>query len=266
MLVNLTKYEFVKKWKDSRYVLGGYILIQVLLLILSAAFFWNGNMVKVFAENSNNCEGIGVPAGIAMALYFITAVLIGVFPIAESMVRFDRDLSGKQSVFEQMLPAISWKKIVAKLITASSATILSVALAAFSIILFILLSSGFESGIADLIAGVMNRILQSPGQLILSIIYTLFCFASLYLIIFFCIAFSKSIARRSRIAAPIGIAAFALIIAALALIGSFLQRIPLVRFNLLGTEDSLTSLIFSVLVFFAALIGTSWLMENKVER
>lgn len=266
MLVNLTKYEFVKKWRASRYVLGAYLLLQTLLLVLSAAFFWNGNMAKVFTSNSNDCEGIGTPAGIAMALFFIMAVLIGVFPFIESMVRFDRDLSGKQAIFEQMLPVISWKKIVAKLITASCATILSVSLAAFSIILFILLSSGFESGIAAIIAGVMNKIFQSPGQLILSIVYMLFCFASLYLIIFFCIAFSKSVAHKSRIAAPIGIATFALIITVITLLGSLLEKIPLIRFTLLGTEDSLTSLLFSILVFFAALFGTSWLMESKVER
>ena len=115
MLINLTKYEFVKRWKALKYVLLGYVLIQTLLLIISSSFFWNSNMVKVFTEANNDGRGIGIPSGVAMAAYFIMAFGIVLFPFIESLYRFDKDLSGKQSVFEQMLPIISWKKIISKL-------------------------------------------------------------------------------------------------------------------------------------------------------
>ena len=39
MLVDLIKYEFLKKWKTSRYVLFGYVLLQILLVIVSRIFF-----------------------------------------------------------------------------------------------------------------------------------------------------------------------------------------------------------------------------------
>ena len=266
MLINLIKYEFVKRWKTLRYIFLGYILLQTLLLIISSAFFWNSNMAKVFIEPSNNCQGIGISSALAMGLYFILAILIVMFPFIESLYRFDRDLSGKQSALELMIPVISWKKIVSKLITVLCSTIICIGLGTLSIITFILLSSNFEKSIVDGILNVIKDIFQSPTQFILSTLYILLCFLSIYLIIFFCIAFSKSFSHKNKIAAPIGILTFVLLIAALALLNSLILRIPLIKFTILGTEDSLSSIIMSLLVFLAALFGTSWLMENKIEH
>ena len=265
-MTNLIKYEFIKRWKTLRYFFLGYILLQTLLLIISNAFFWNSNMAKVFSETSNNCQGIGISSGLAMVLYFIMAMLIVMFPFAESLYRFDRDLSGKQSVLEFMIPVIAWKKIVSKLITVLCSTIICIGLGTLSIITFILLSSHFEKSIVDVILSVINNIFQSPTQFILSTLYILLCFSSIYLISFFCIAFSKSFSHKNKIAAPIGILTFVLLIAALASLNTLVLRIPIITFTILGTEDSLSSIIVSLLVLLAALFSTSWLMENKVEH
>ena len=223
-------------------------------------------MARIFIGDGDNGQGLGMTSAMAMALYFVLAVTIGLFPFIESLYRFDQDLSGKQSVLEQMWPIVSWKKIAAKLVTVVCNTILGIGLGIFSIVAYILLASNFERSIVDGILRAINVIFQSPTQLILGTLYILFCFLTMYLIAFFCIAFSKSISHKSKIAVPVGIATFVLIITALALLDPIIQRIPLVKFTIFGTADSLSSIILSVLVFFAALFGTSWLMENKVEH
>ena len=266
MLINLIKYEFVKRWKALRYVLLGYILLQTVLLIISHAFLWNSHMANVFTEKNNNWQGVGISSILAMVLYFIIAILMGIFPFIESLIRFDRDLTGKHSVLEHIIPAISWKKIVSKLITVLISTIICVGLGTLSIITFILISSNFEKSIVDGILKAVKDIFQSPTLFALVTLYILFCFVSIYMIIFFCIAFSKSFSHKNKISAPIGIVTFALLIAALAFLNIQLQRIPLIKFTILGTDDSLCSIIISILVFLAALFGTSWLMENKVDH
>lgn len=266
MLINLMKYEFLKRWKSSRFILLGYLLVQTLLLVISSAFLWNSNMAKVFTETNNDWQGIGVSAGITMASYFLLSILIIIFPFTESIYRFNRDLSGKQSPLEIMIPAISWKKIVSKLVPALCNTILCIGLGAASIITFMLISSKFDKSVVDGIMDFFNGIFQSPTQFTLDALYLLFCFSTMYLIIFFSIALSKSFSHKNKIAAPIGIVTFVAIIAALAFLGTLLQSMPLVQFTLLGTEDSLSSIILSVLVFLAALFGTSWLMESKIDH
>lgn len=265
MLIELMKYEFVKRWKASRYVLLGYILLQTVLLFVSSTFFWNGSMVKVFTEKNYECQNAGAPSVIAMLLYLIAALLIGLYPFFEGITRYNKDLSGRQSVLELMIPTASWKKIVSKLATVLVSTIVCVGLSALSVAAFILLSSHFDRGILDGILGALHSAFTSPGLLILDILYIIFCFVSLYMIIYFCIAFSKVFSHKSKIAVPIGIAMFAALVTILAFLNDFMVQFPIVRFNLLG-EDSLSSLIVCALVFIAALSGTSWLIDHKIEH
>ena len=265
MLTNLIKYEFIKRWKASRYVLLGFILLQTVLLAVSGIFFWNGSIAKVFTEKNFDCQNAGASSVIAMLIYFIAALSIGFFPFFEGITRFNKDLSGKQSVLERMLPAASWKKIVSKLITVLCSTILGVGLGTLSVITFILFSSRFDSRIVDGIQNALRVAFQSPVLFILCTLYILFCFFSLYLMAYFCIAVSKVFSHKSKIAVPIGIAAFAALVTALAFLNNLMLQFPIISFNLLG-EDSLSSLIVSVLVFLGALSGTSWLMDNKIEH
>lgn len=265
MLINSIKYEFIKRWKASRYVLLGFILLQAALLTVSGVFLWNGGMVKVFTEKNFDCQDAGASSIIAMLIYFIAALSIGFFPFFEGITRFNKDLSGKQSVLERMLPAASWKKIVSKLITVLCSTILGIGLGAVSVITFILFSSRFDSRIVDGIRNTLRVAFQSPVLFVLCTLYILFCILSLYIMVYFCISVSKVFSHKSKIAVPIGIATFAVLITALAFLNNLMLQFPIIRFNLLG-EDSLSSLIVSVLVFIGALSGTSWLMDNKIEQ
>jgi hypothetical protein len=266
MLVNLTKYEFVKRWKALRYVVLCYILLQTALLIISGTFFWDDNMATIFIGDASNNPDIGTSSGLAMVLYFGMAIAIIIVPFIEGLSRFDKDLSGKQSVLEQMWPIISWKKIVSKLVTLICSTMICIGLGILSGIVFVLYSSHFEKSIVDVILNTISGIFQSPPVFILNALYLIFCFMSIYLIAFLCIAFSKSLTNKNNIAAPIGILTFVLIVAAIAFLDTLLENIPIMQLTILGTTDSLSALILSILVFFTALFGTSWLMENKVER
>ena len=266
MLSKLIKYEFVKRWKASRYVLLGYVLLQALLLVMTRSFFWNSGIIKVFTENDTSSSLIGVPFGLAMMLYFLLAVFIGLFPFIEGLYRYDKDLSGKQSTLELMMPVNSWKKIVSKLITVLCSTLIGFGLATLSVITFILVNSNFDKRIVDEILKFFQSIFQSPINFILNLLYILFNLLSVYMIIFCCIAISKSISHKNRIAVPIGIMAFILIIAALAALNGLMLMVPLVEFSIFNIVDSLSSMIMSLLVFLGTLSGTSWLMENKVEH
>lgn len=265
MLINLLKYEFTKRWKASRYVLLGFILLQFVLLAISGLFFWNDNMAKVFTEKNFECQSTGAASVIAMLIYFIAAVLIFLFPFFEVITSFNKDLSGRQSVLERMIPAASWKKILSKLITFICSAVLGAGLATLSVITFILVSSRFDNHIVNTILNTLRIAFQSPVQLILNILYILFCFLSLMLLIYLSITVSKVFSHKSKIAVPIGIAVFAALVTVLSFVNTFTLQFPIIRFNLLG-EDSLSSLLVSLLVFIAALSGTAWLMDNKIEN
>ena len=168
------KYEFTKRWKASRYVLPGYILLQSALLLISGVFFWNGNMAKAFAENGFGCPAIGVPSAIAIILYFVMALLICVYPYAEGITRFNLDLSGRQSVLEHMIPAASREKIISKLISVLCSTVVCFVLGALSVVSFFLLAGGLQSPIADVILKVIQDVIQSPARLVVGLLYILF--------------------------------------------------------------------------------------------
>jgi hypothetical protein len=266
MLIELVKFEFVKRWKVLRYVLLGYIVLQTMLLILSRGFLWNSNMAKIFMENDIASYDNSVSFMLVMILYFILAAFIGVFPLIESAYRFERDLSGKQSVLEFMIPIISWKKIVSKLATALCSAIVCAGLAAFSIIAFILASTNFDKSIVDEVLNFVRGIFQTPLSSSLALLYLIFYFVSFCMIIFCCIAISKAISQKNRIAIPMGLATFVIFVTVMSFINVQVQRVPIIDYTILGTTDSLSSLIVGILVFLGALFGTSWLMENRIEN
>ena len=57
---------------------------------------------------------------------------------------------------------------------------------------------------------------------------------------------------------------FVTVITILGFLNELMLQFPIIRFNLLG-EDSLSSVLVSVLVLFGSLRGTAWLMDHKIE-
>lgn len=263
MLIKLIKFEFTKRWKALRYVLLGFILLQTLLLIITRSFFWDSNIAKVFVEDNATINS--VPFALSMILYFLLTIFIVLEPFIEGLLRYSKDLSGKQAALELMIPIVSWKKIISKLITVLCSTVVCFGLATLSIVSFILINGNFAKSIVNSILNFIQSLFQSPSGLILASLYIIFSLISIYMLAFFCIAFSKAISHKNKIAVPLGIVIFVICVAVLSFINIQVQRIPIVEYNILGTEDSLSSTIVNVIVFLSALFGTSWLMEKRIE-
>lgn len=262
MLVQLLGYEFYKKWKVSKYILGGFIVLQVLLLTISRVFLWNdGLAIITMGDQSHNPSFTLV---LIMILYLISAVGIFFFPFIESAYRYEKDLSGKQAVLELMIPVIAWKKILSKLIVTLCTTTVFQIMAVLSIVAFILVNSNFNKEIVDPILNNVSYILSSPAKSAFVAIYMLFVLASLYIIIMFCIAFSKSISHKNRIAVPIGIGMFIACFVVRIVIEMQIEKFPIVKFDLL--DLSLSSMIVDILFFAILFLGASFLMEKRIEN
>ncbi|HZK55146.1 MAG TPA: hypothetical protein VFC84_13245 [Desulfosporosinus sp.] len=265
MLVKLLGYELYKKWKMARYILGGFIVLQVILLIITSVFLGT-DATRMITEIGNNGQNGSFTFGVITILYFVFAVGVFFFPFIETINRFEKDLSGKQAVLELMIPIISWKKILAKLIVAVVTTVVFQMIAALSVLAYILVNSDFNKKILDSIIDIVKTLMATPAKSLFATLSFLFFLASLYMLIMFCIAFSKSISHKNRIAVPIGIgmfiACFALAIVAAIQIGRF----PIVEFALFGIERSLSEMIFNLLAFVLPFLGASYLIEKRIEN
>src|SRR5665648_761260 len=90
----------------------------------------------MITEIGNNGQNGSFTFGVITILYFVFAAGVFSFPFIETINRFEKDLSGKQAVLELMIPIISWKKILAKLIVAVVTTVVFQMIAALSCLLY----------------------------------------------------------------------------------------------------------------------------------
>lgn len=248
-MTKLISFELLKKWKNFRGVFIGIIALQAVLLLVSKITF---------------SDKFNIALGFTLLLYALTIMMMTCFPLIESMYCFNKDLSGKQSVFELSIPIISWKKVLAKLIV-SVLYILILLLLAF--VSLLIMSSIFTDSaqFGVLFSRVYSRIVSAPMEFITQLVLVIFNFASLLIVAYFCIALSKAISHKNKIAVPIGIALFIAYCVVYGLISEQIKKIPVVVFNIGGSNYSLTSIMFNVVIFALAFAGTSWLVEKKIE-
>lgn len=266
MLVELLKYEFIKKWKNIRYVVLAYALIQLAILIIARGFLWKKDAAQFFIDNGNISQNIGFSFIILTVLYFILAVILFMYPFFESIHRFEKDLSGKQAALELMIPAASWQKITSKLIITVCTTIICGIISIFSIILFIFIMSNFEKSIVDSVFNGLKAVINYPAKKIFVLISGFFNYASVYILFFFCIAVSKWVSHKNKIAVPISIGIFILCVSIMAVLGIQTEKSPMVSFKIFEIKYSLSSTIIDILVFTLTFIGTAWVMEKKIEN
>lgn len=264
MLVKLLGYELYKKWKVSRYLLGGFIVLQVLLLTIIRIFLWNDALAKTVM--GDRLQNGSFTLGLISLLYFGFAAGLFFLPFVENVYRFEKDLSGKQAVLELMLPIISWKKILSKLIVTLCMTIVFQMIAALSIMAYIFVNSNFNKEIVDSILNNVRIIISSPAKNAYLALTMLFLLASLYMLVMFCIAFSKSISHKNRIAVPIGFGMFIACFVVLIVAVTQLEKFPIVKFDLFGIKQSLSEMIFNILFFVLPFLGASYLMEKRIEN
>jgi len=263
--VQLLGYEFYKKWKTLRYILGGFIVLQALLLTITGIFLGN-DATKLVMGIENNGQSGSFTLGLISALYFMFAAGLFFLPLVENVYRFEKDLSGKQAVLELMIPIISWKKIMSKLIVTLSTTIVFQSIAVFSIVAYILVNSRFNKEITDSILTIARTIISSPAKSFFIALNGLFILASLSMIVMFCIAFSKSMSHKNRIAVPIGIGMFIAFFVVLILVVIQVDKFPIIKFYLFGIEESLSSIVVDILAFVLPFLGASYLMEKRIEN
>ena len=267
MLVKLLGYEFYKKWRVSKNILGGFIVLQVLLLTITRIFLGH-DATKMVTEigNINNGPNGSFTFGIITLLYFGIAVGIFFLPLIENVYRFEKDLSGKQAVLELMIPIIAWKKILSKLIVMLISTIAIQMISALSIMAYILVNSNFNKVIVDSILNNARIIISSPGKSFFVALYAIYILALIYILVMFCIAFSKSITHKNRIAVPIGMGMFIACMAVFIVAATQIVKFPIVEFDLFGIEESLSGLLFVLLYGGSLFLGASFLMEKRIEN
>ncbi len=265
MIGKLYCFEIMKKWRSAKYLLLGYLGIQTLILLITRAFLWNSELSNAFTINGDPVtNNASLPFILTMVLFFILAFLLGAFPFLEGIYRFERDLSGKQAYLELMIPAVSWKKVVAKLLATLSSLVVCGMVSLLSMFIYITVNFNAQAFIREMLADISKNWLQ----VIPVLLYMLFSFASSFMLIFFCITIAKSFTHKNTIAVPIGIAAFLILCGLIAALGIQVGKVPLMefRFILLKMIVPLSRILLDIVVFLAAIIGTSWLMEKRVEH
>ncbi|ADY56104.1 hypothetical protein Sgly_1807 [Syntrophobotulus glycolicus DSM 8271] len=261
MLIKLTKYELLKKWKASRYFLIGYLFLAFVLILLMKLYLWNNNLSEIINQNSG--QQLSFLFVCSVILFFTATLILSMYPFFESIYRFERDLSGKQSVLELMIPIISWKKILSKLIATICAAIVCLTLVGFSIFAAVFIIGNFNQSVINLI---LNHLSLNQFKSIVAVGYLTFLILEIYMLFFFCIATSKSFSHKKRFAVPIGIGVFILSVVIIGNIGLQMEKIPIHTYHILGINYSLSSLFFDILMFIGLLMGTSWLMEKRIEH
>lgn len=272
MLTSLLKYEFIKKWKSMRYVLLAYGLIELILLITSKVLIKRSNVPFLFIEGTTKDQNVGVPLVLALTLFFTMAFILIIFPFFEGLIRYEKDLSGKQAPLELMIPAASWKKVLSKLITAVCGTIMCGIITFFTMIIFILVMSNFDKAILDTIFNGLKEMFSSPLKNLIVLINSLFSYASVFLLIFFCTAVGKWITHKKKASGFISILVFAASLAIIIYLSIQADKYPLVAFTLFqedngsGLAISLSSIILEILIVATTFVGTSYIMEKRIEN
>ncbi|MBK1811602.1 hypothetical protein JHL18_13335 [Clostridium sp. YIM B02505] len=266
MLINLLKFELLKKWKSIRYVLLAYALIEIVILLSCRLFFWKNNEPHLFTIKDGSNVHLNGFITFAVILFFALSILLSLYPFVEGIRRYEKDLSGKQAALELMIPAHSWKKVTAKLISTVINTIICGISIVFAILVFTLVATNFDQSVTDSILQALTEMISSPIRIIYTILSTFFIFASIYLLFYFCIAISKAISNKNKISTLISIAVFVGSVALLSYLSFLTEKFPIYSFKIYDTQSSLASLILNILSFAVTFAGSVWLMEHKIEN
>ncbi len=276
MLGKLIIYELSKRWKSSKLLLLGYIMVQTVILLVTRVFLWNDNISRGFYITGGNAAaggdvniagGNGVSATflIMSIMFLLFALFIGAYPFIESIYRYERDLSGKQAYLELMIPAVGWMKVLAKLIATMVSFIICGTLSLLSMFLFFMINSNFRY-LMDMVRQFLALMTDNGLKVVLMILFMLFSFASAYMTIFFCISVAKSFTHKNTIAVPIGILIFIIITSCMGLVSNQLGGLPIATWNIGQITFTLSSLLLDIALFLVMLAGTSWLIEKKIEH
>ncbi|MBB6622452.1 hypothetical protein [Clostridium gasigenes] len=266
MLADLLKYELTKKWRSMRYIVLAYGLIEIILLCTLKIASSKSDMTHLFTASENKMGNLGFMFITGMIFYFIFILILTIMPFIEAIIKYEKDLAGKQSPLELMIPAESWKKILSKLITAVCGTIICGIIAIASVIIFFLVMSNFEENIVDLILRGLSTGVNFSTGIIFIIISGFFEYISIFTLFFFCIAISKWITHKKKTSDIISVFVLAGAIAVIYFLQIQVDKLPIATFTLYGINTNLSAIILDILIFIILFIGTSFIMERKIEN
>ncbi|WP_326514259.1 hypothetical protein [Clostridium intestinale] len=270
MLINLLKYEFMKKWKSMKYILLGYALIEVILLVTNRILLSRNGNEMLFGDGSITSEKVGFLFLICIIFYFLFILLISIYPFFEGVTRYEKELSGKQAPLELMIPAPSWKKVLSKLISTIVVTIGCSIISLASVMMFILVMSNFDKVVLTQIYNWFKIILDYPFSLLFTIIFVILSYAAFYLLINFCTAVAKAITHKNKLSTFISIITFGVLVAIMTYLSIAIENYPIVTFTFFkglatGMASSLSSIILDIVILSFFFAGTSYIMEKRIE-
>lgn len=270
MLTNLLKYEFMKKWKSMKYVLLGYAIIEVILLITNRIILSRNDNQMLFGDGTITNEKIGFLFFINIGFYFLFIVLISIYPFFEGVTRYEKELSGKQAPLELMIPAPSWKKVLSKLIATIVVTICCIIISLASVMIFILVMSSFDKVVLTAFYNWFKIILEYPFSSLFTIVFVILSYISFYLLINFCTAVAKAITHKNKLSTLISIITFGVLVAIILYLSIKIENYPIVTFTFFkglatGMASSLSSIILDIAILSFFFAGTSYIMEKRIE-
>jgi hypothetical protein len=247
---NLIGYEFWKKSKtDFRFLIGAFAL-QILMIPLIILSFLNNYRVLF---------------GTTFAIYGITIATMIISTIISSITHFNQDVSSSQAVFELSLPLQSWKKVLVKHII-TICTLFAALLGSLGSML--ILFTFFKIQNIHTLASysiVLKFVIYTPFQCILSVLISLISVILFINVVYFCIALAKSISPKNKSMLSISIGLFIACMIINSLFEQLCNNFPILFLHLQGSTKSLSSLLFNIAILVLVFLGTSWLLENKVE-
>jgi hypothetical protein len=244
----LLSFEFYKRWRSYRAVLIGILALLVILIPLTAFFYY---------------KKLDYPMGVTLILYLFTISALMIFPPIESLVRFNRDISGSVSVLELSLPLPAWEKVLSKLIATICTLFVSLFICIFSALVLIKALDGANFNM--FFSKFLSQISSKPLDVIFAILIyflNIFCIIS---IIFLCVAASKSITHKNKIAVPLSIGLAIVCIVAYTLASWFSTFFPIVTFQIYSNAEQLSSILVEIVFIVASFFATSWLVDKKIE-
>lgn len=241
----LIEYEFWKLWKKTHM----FFVVAFSLLVISLP-----TIVISYKDN------FVVLQGFCLTFYVMTFIALMSFPIITSIKDFNNDISKSHAVLELSLPFQSWKKIFSHLVV--TICTLFINLLAVNVYTFILLKcfAGSENGyIKNLFSGININAFSSPKS-VLSALVSIIGYITFITICYFCIAFIKFLSHKIIFGVPLGVIICSAFLIAFFFIGT---RIPIPYMQ--GYSIYLRVMLIDIVFIVPAFLGTSWLLENKVE-
>jgi hypothetical protein len=275
MLMNLIKYDYMKKWRHTRFFLIAYIVIETLLLlyintlpfgkIASSAFSVSNSGETSFSINPGNINyGYVMAAGV----FFLVVGIFSLYSIVEGIIVYNWDLSGKQSPLELMLPYPGWQKVLSKLLSTVFNLFLFGILTAVFTLIFVH-QFGDKTAIFDPSVNLLKLLYEkesSPlGSSFISLLISLVNSSLTFLFICFCITVSRAINNKNKASVLISILIFIVGLIVKHYLNSFVVMFPIYQFDILGTTNTLSYLLLNIASLIVVFFSASWLIDNRIE-